>query len=424
MDKPVWKWESCKNHSSDDSINIMKILLTSIIDIEKSVHNRPHDLLKHLQIKHDVTVLCINDWWKAKHADSTVNINTHRKVLNNVTIRHLTKRRLSPIIQEIMSSLMIDSIINELNYRDFDVHLNYNGLITGYLVARKLRAVGVNTVYDIADDLPEMVYTSKQILPFLRPIAGLFSEIIFKNNINIASQVTTTMTSLATSLKIPQSKTKIIPNGVDTELFRFKPCEILKRKLNFHESFIVGYVGVLREWVDFKPVFSAISQLNDEGLNIKILIVGEEGGLVKAKQLAQKLKIENQIIFTGTVPYDEVPKYISCMDLCILPFLNNAVTNSALPLKLFEYMACERPIISSPLKGVKAIVGEKVIYASNSESFKAAIKRIYENDDLSNKLGAAGRAFVKKHFSWNQICLDIEEILIHEANKKEHEIRN
>ena len=42
----------------------MKILITSIVDLKKSQHNRPHQFVKHLSRKQEVTVLSINDWWK------------------------------------------------------------------------------------------------------------------------------------------------------------------------------------------------------------------------------------------------------------------------------------------------------------------------------------------------------------------------
>ena len=44
----------------------MNILMTSIVDMKKSKHNRPHQLVKHLSKKHNITVLSINDWWKGR----------------------------------------------------------------------------------------------------------------------------------------------------------------------------------------------------------------------------------------------------------------------------------------------------------------------------------------------------------------------
>ena len=44
----------------------MNILLTSIVDLKKSQHNRPHQLVKYLSKKHEITVLSINDWRKGR----------------------------------------------------------------------------------------------------------------------------------------------------------------------------------------------------------------------------------------------------------------------------------------------------------------------------------------------------------------------
>ena len=47
----------------------MKILISSLVDLRKSQHNRPHQFIKHLSQKNDVTVISVNDWWKGKQGD-------------------------------------------------------------------------------------------------------------------------------------------------------------------------------------------------------------------------------------------------------------------------------------------------------------------------------------------------------------------
>ena len=61
----------------------MKILLTSIVDLKKSQHNRPHQLVKYLSKKHEVTVLSINDWWKGGQEDM-------KSFLGLVSANHIT----------------------------------------------------------------------------------------------------------------------------------------------------------------------------------------------------------------------------------------------------------------------------------------------------------------------------------------------
>ena len=102
----------------------------------------------------------------------------------------------------------------------------------------------------------------------------------------------------------------MIPNGVDIGNFSLQ--KNAKDELGL-EGFILGYVGVLREWVNFEPIFKILSTLNSE---IKLLIVGNEGRFQENVELAKKYNISDRVIFTGTVPYSEVPRYISAMDIC------------------------------------------------------------------------------------------------------------
>ncbi|MBU3966838.1 MAG: hypothetical protein KKG76_05620 [Euryarchaeota archaeon] len=68
----------------------MKIIMTSIVDMKKSQHNRPHLLVKHLSKKQNITVLSINDWWKGGQEETcipgvlTLRDNTGRPAGSNV----------------------------------------------------------------------------------------------------------------------------------------------------------------------------------------------------------------------------------------------------------------------------------------------------------------------------------------------------
>lgn len=317
---------------------------------------------------------------------------------------YLTKRRISPYLQEAFS---ITSFGKLLNKEDYDVHFNYNTLISGYFVAKKMKSVGVNTVYDVADNLPEMIRTSPQIPIVVRPIGGVVGNMMFRKNIQIARKVVVVTGFLEKLCNIPQNKSELVPNGVDTELFKNYPSNQLREELGIDQSFVIGYVGVLREWVDLEPVFAAVKKLNNK--DIKILIVGEEGLFKENVNLVKKYGIEDKVLFTGTVPYVEVPRYISCMDACLIPFSKNKVTEDPCPLKLFEYMACEKPVISTVFISA---VQNKILYASNAEEYKNRIVELYNNEDMRKKLGAAGRNFVKENYDWSKIALSLEKILV------------
>lgn len=388
----------------------MRILVTSIVDLERIPHNRIHEFTGFLSQKHDITVLSIRDWWRSRHPDVDLYQTHFADSLTNIEIIHLTERRISPFLQEVTSLSSVGRILDKMNSR-FDVHLNYSTLVSGLAATRKMRRQGVNTVYDIADDLPEMIGMHPQIPRPLRPFGRMLARSIYQRNVDLSAKTTVTTPGLRDSCSMPGEKCELLPNGVDTSLFRSHHSEELKRDLFGGESFVVGYVGVLREWVDLEPVFRAVQRLARDCLPVKLLVLGEEGGLAVPKELAARYQLSDSVVFTGTVPYLEVPRFMSCMDVGLIPFRPNRVTIGALPLKLFEYMACERPVISSPLPGIRHAVGNSAIYASNEEEFAAAIEALYRSPSKRRELGQAGRELVEQDYSWGRIVSRLDEIL-------------
>lgn len=132
----------------------MKILITSIVDLKKSQHNRPHQFVKHLSEKHEVTVLSINDWWKGGQDDLEAYSSEFDDVFKRIEYFYLTDKKVSPILQELLFKKKVKEVLKE----DFDVHLNYSTLISGYVAAKKIK-----TIYDVADDLGAMIKDSPQI---------------------------------------------------------------------------------------------------------------------------------------------------------------------------------------------------------------------------------------------------------------------
>ncbi len=391
----------------------MKILVTTIVDPQKSAPNRLLFFIKHLHKNHKIGIISVNDWWKARQTDTALYNLAFRDVLQNVQIEYFTKRKISPILQEIFSTATLGKVLKEIDYRSFDVHLNYGALVSGYFVAKKLKSVGINTVFDIADDNPQMIRVSPQIPAILRPLGGIVGDIMFNKNIKIATKVTYVTQHLRDLYPTPPDKSEIIPNGVDTQLFKSHPSEQLKQQLGVSGHFVVGFVGVLREWVDFEPIFAAVSQLNNRYSNIKVLIVGEEGGLNRVRKLANEYHILDRVIFTGTVPHTKVPDYISCMDVGVIPSKRIKMADELCPVKLFEYMACEKPVISSR---TMPMMQDKVLYAPDAEEYKKSIIELYENKELRTELGEKGRKFVEQNHNWEKLAKDIESVLLEAAS--------
>jgi glycosyltransferase involved in cell wall biosynthesis len=374
----------------------MRILMTSIVDLKKSQHNRPHQFVRFLSKKHEVTVLSINDWWKGGQDDLESYSSEFEDVFKRIDYFYLTDKKISPILQELLFRKKIKEVLKE----DFDVHLNYSTLLSGYVAAKRIK-----TVYDLADDLGAMVKESPQIPRLLRPFGGVLGDLLMRKNIERAEKVTVTTDILKRTYNIPDGKCEVIPNGVDTNLFR--NYGDAKEELGL-DVFVIGYVGVLREWIDLEPVFMALKDLNEE---IKMVVVGKEGRFEENVRLANKCGVSDRVTFTGMVPYSQVPKYISAMDVCLIPFKVNAISANALPLKLFEYMACEKTVISTDLPGIKNVASDKVMYATTEKEYKEKIAELYKNEELRHEMGKSGREFVEENYNWERIVKKLEILL-------------
>lgn len=374
----------------------MNILITSIVDLKKSQHNRPHQFVKYLSKKHEITVLSINDWWKGEQGDLKSYSSFFNEFLDNVNYQYLTERKISPILQEVL----FNKKIKEISKENFDIHLNYNSPITGHKISKHFK-----TVLDLADDLTEMIKQSPQIPSILRQFGGFMGDYYLRKEIKNAEYVTLTTEEIGKNYKIPTEKTKIIPNGVDTDKFHRENKS--KEELGL-DGFIIGYVGVLREWVNLNPVFNALKRLDSD---VKFLIVGSEGRLKENIELAKKLGVSDKVIFTGLISYSEVPKYISAMDVGLIPFNLNKVSHNALPLKLFEYMACEKPIISTQITSLKSKFPNEILYVNSDEDYVNNIRKLYYDSSMCKKLGKNGRK-IAKEYNWEQITNDLEDILL------------
>lgn len=391
----------------------MKILVSSIVDLKNSAHNsRLHQFLSYLSHDHDISVLSVKDCWKAKWDRTAEDYNqSFKDLFERIELFYLTNRQVSPVVQETLSVTTVGGILDKIGVSDYDVHFNYNGMISGYAVGRFAHSCGIPTVYDIADDLPEMIRTSPQIPSFIRSAGGWIGRAILNRSIHTSEKITITTESLCEAYEIPREKWELLPNGVDIELFSPRSCDHTKEKYGLEDSFVIGHVGVLREWLDLEPLFIAIRELASR-INIKLLIVGEGVGYDKTVRLARNLGVLDHTIFTGTVPYSRVPEYVSCMDVGVIPFRQNNVSNNSLPLKLFEYMACGVPVISTHVDAIQEKFSQTVRFASNADEYAQEIIQMHQDPNLCSRLGAEGRCIVTDEYQWAAIAKELERILI------------
>lgn len=377
----------------------MRILVLSTTDIVKAAHSRPHQIVTHLSAKHKLEVFCANAWWLTRNGKQLY----HHTYNQNVNIGFFSKENENPIRQERLAASRFerDSAVASTGY---DLILDFDSLIVGRSALRFAKRNRIPFVFDLDDDLPAMIRGSPNVPLPLRALAGAVARKYARRLCRDADRVIVTLPSLGEDFGVSSNKLSVIPNGVDTEMFARKPSHV-RGIIGLKNEFVIGYVGVLREWVDFSPVFAALRILK----GVKLLIVGDEGALDRNKRLAADARVADNVLFVGAVPYEEVPEYISAMDACIIPFRLSNVTHRAVPLKLFEYIACEKPVFSSALKGVRELAGSRLTYYTDPTSLADGIDKMRKLNDHPEL--ASNRDWVMREYSWPRLCGVFDEVV-------------
>ena len=245
------------------------------------------------------------------------------------------------------------------------------------------------------------------------------ARLIEKLNYRHASKIVAVTKNLKEKIKelyhIPDEKIVVIENGANTDLFKPMDREMCIKELNLDESHhYVCFVGNLAPWQGVEYLIEAAPLILKKTPNTKFLIIGD--GMMKEKlvKLAKKTGISDKVIFTGAVPYEKVPKYINASDVCVAPFIKERNLKTGLsPLKIYEYLSCEKPVVSTQIPGLEFIEKEHagiLVEPENPKELAKAIVTLLNDRKLRNEMGKNGRKYVVENHSWKLVAKRVAEV--------------
>ena len=211
---------------------------------------------------------------------------------------------------------------------------------------------------------------------------------------------------------IQARKLMIMHSGANTQLFRphnKRKCRSLLR-LDVARKYI-GFVGTLLAHQGIDTLIDASPLILKKESRSLFLIIGE--GPMKSiwNKRIEDYGLGDFFIFSGQIDYEDVPKWIGAMDVCLAPFLRSAGLRS--PVKIFDYMACEKPVVASNIKGTTdqfAGTGAiELVEPENPEILANAIIRLLGNKEKAREMGQKGRALTLEYYDRGSIAKRIEE---------------
>lgn len=194
-------------------------------------------------------------------------------------------------------------------------------------------------------------------------------------------------------LGISEDKILVAPDGVDLQRFDLNlPKNEARVRLNLpKDKKLIGYVGAFRTLGMEKGLDVAILAMKALPIDaILVLVGGHLQDIEYYKNLSHKIGVEKKIILIGRVDYKLVPIYLQAFDVLIAPFPETEHYNYYMsPMKIFEYMAAKRPIISTKLPSLVAIIGggEAFLVApGSSKDLAEGMAKILQDEPFGQKL--------------------------------------
>ena len=158
--------------------------------------------------------------------------------------------------------------------------------------------------------------------------------------------------------RVPVDKVVGIPNAVDIDrFFPLERDETLRQQLGLTGCKVIGYVSNLshpREGQE--AMIKAVPLLKQQGIKAKALLVGDGARRKELEALAAKLGVTSDVVFTGSIPFEQVSAYYAQIDLFVVPRTNERAGRLVSPMKPFEAMAMDIPILVSDLPALVEIV--------------------------------------------------------------------
>lgn len=203
---------------------------------------------------------------------------------------------------------------------------------------------------------------------------------------------------------VPPGSPVVVKNGVDLELFSPKPRSEAVKAAGLPEApMYVGFVGRPAVWHGLEYLADAAPLVLEKFPAAKFLIVGDGPALRAVREYVVFRGLEDNFVFTGAVPHGTVPAYIGACELCVV-FFKPVRSYPGDPMKLYEYLACGRPVVASGVPGygdlVEAAGAGVSVDAAKPVALASAINKLLMDVGTRERMGRSARQAAEAGHSW------------------------
>jgi len=252
-------------------------------------------------------------------------------------------------------------------------------------------------------------------IPYIRKFARLVSYFTLKHSDKILVHTKFQYRYLINE-GIQPKDIEVSPDGISLKnaIVDKNKFYLLKEKYSITDSdFVIFFMGYLYEFAGLREIIDYYNpRIHEDNLNLKFLILGD-GGIYKSLQSYIKQVNANWVILIGRVPYSEITEYIELADLCLLSFAINEITKEITPIKIIEYMAMKKPVLTNSLPAIVLELKKNsdLIFAKNQQELIKMIGELIPHKENLKKIGEKGFELVKSKYTWSKIIADFKKTI-------------
>lgn len=340
IEKESFKFEIEKMLNEEDYDSI--VIFHASFGWEIELKQRPQHLAEAMADKKVLYIYKTN----AKHD----RIFSLEKIKTNLYIMNFENK--------ILNKILFEALKKRDDVRKF-VHVYATCLYdVTYDMINEYMKLGFNVLYDFVDELTEVISCREITEYMLESHKKLLKD---KDRVLVISTANR-LKEISEEIRGSNKGIVLAPNGVNLDDFdnslRGEPGEKIKTILQKKKT-IIGYYGALASWFDY----DLIKKLARERPQYEIVLIGinYDGTLDKSGIL----NIPN-VNYLGIIHYRElIRNYANYFDVSLIPFVKNEITNSTSPIKLFEYMALGKPIVTTNIDECKKYKSSIVSYSND-----------------------------------------------------------
>ena len=203
---------------------------------------------------------------------------------------------------------------------------------------------------------------------------------------------------------VSAKKIRTIANGIDVQTFEHAHA---LPAFNFDGSKVIGMVARLDLQKGFEHLLRAARDLCVAFPALKVVIVGDGPDRKAIEDMIQRFGLQSNVILAGQ--HSDMPGIYAAMDVFVLPSLNEG-----LPMTILEAMAASKPVIATRVGAIPSVIrdGETGLLVDPGDTYglRNAVARLLSAPDLCHRIGAAGHAWVSRHYTSEIMALKYRQM--------------